>query len=68
LGAVQAGQAVPLTTIVNDLKVRGAGEVIDAQLVRAGNFLLYAVKVLSADGRVATEYYYARTGRPVEVK
>jgi hypothetical protein len=67
LGALQAGKAVPLTTIVNDLKTRGAGEIIDAQLVTSGSFLLYAVKVLSSDGKVATEYYYARTGRRVEV-
>jgi uncharacterized membrane protein YkoI len=65
---VQAGQAVPLTTILGDLKARGAGEIIDAQLIRAQGFLLYAVKVLSGDGKVATEYYYARTGRRVEVK
>jgi uncharacterized membrane protein YkoI len=67
LGAVQAGQAVPLTTIVDDLQLRGAGEVIDAQLITANGFLLYAVKVLSTNGKVATEYYYARTGRRVEV-
>jgi hypothetical protein len=59
---------VPLTAIVEDLRARGSGEIIDAQLVWAGKFLLYAVKVISEAGLVSTEYYYARTGRRVEVR
>ncbi len=62
---MQAGRAVPLTTIVDELNTRAAGEMIDAQLMTANGFLLYAVKVLSDSGRVSTEYYYARTGRRV---
>jgi uncharacterized membrane protein YkoI len=53
--------------IVDDLQVRALGEIIDAQLVTANGFLLYEVKVLSTEGRVSTKYYYARTGRQVEV-
>lgn len=68
LGAVQSGRAVPLTTIVTDIQGRGAGQVIDAQLVQSEQFLLYAIKVLSDAGRVTTEYYYARTGQRVEVR
>ena len=62
LEAVEAGRAVSLSTILPDLRTRTGGEVINAQLQQAGAFLLYAVTVLTPEGRVATEYYYARSG------
>ena len=62
LEAVEAGRAVSLSTILPDLRTRTGGEVINAQLQQTGAFLLYAVTVLTPEGRVATEYYYARSG------
>ena len=66
LAAVEAGKAVPLSTILPDLRARTGGEVIDANLQQVGSFLLYAVTVLTPAGKVSTEYYYARSGRYVE--
>lgn len=65
LRAVQSGEAVPLAHIAESLRESDAGEVIDAKLVQSGQFLLYQLKVLSADGRVTNQLYYARSGQPV---
>ncbi|MHA6692709.1 PepSY domain-containing protein [Devosia sp. A449] len=62
LAAVEARRAVSLSTILPDIRTRTGGEVINAQLQQAGKFLLYAVTVLTPTGKVATEYYYARSG------
>ncbi|MHA6732135.1 PepSY domain-containing protein [Devosia sp. A369] len=66
LAAVEAGRAVSLSTILPDIRSRTGGEVINAQLQQVGAFLLYAVTVLTPAGKVATEYYYARSGLHVE--
>jgi uncharacterized membrane protein YkoI len=66
LDAVELGRAVSLSAILPDVRARTGGEIINAQLQQAGSFLLYAVTVLAPDGKVTTEYYYARSGRHVE--
>ncbi|QMV01927.1 hypothetical protein GHV40_10755 [Devosia sp. D6-9] len=64
LDAVKAGRVVSLSSLVPDLEQRsGGGELIDAELRKVDGFLVYAVKVLAADGRVTTDYYYAQSGR-----
>lgn len=65
LDAVKSGKAVPLETIVGDVKQKGDGEVLDAHQVTARGFLLYEIKVLEPDGKVTNLYYYARSGQPV---
>jgi hypothetical protein len=65
LAAVEAGKAVELATILPDVRSRTGGEVINAQLQQAGDFLIYAVTVLTPSGQVLTERYYARSGVPV---
>lgn len=65
LRAVQSGEAVPLARIAEELRKADAGEVIAAQLVQSGEFLLYQLKVLSPNGRVTTQFYYARSGQPM---
>lgn len=62
LAAVEAGRAVELAAILPDVRSRTGGEVIDAQLQQVGEFLLYAVTVLTPSGQVLTEHYYARSG------
>ena len=62
LAAVEAGRAVSLSTILPDVRSRTGGEVINAQLQQVRGFLVYAVKVLTPEGKVTTEYYYARSG------
>lgn len=66
LQAVESGEVVPLRNILPDLTERTGGEVINAHLVWDGNRLLYAVKVITPQGKVETEYYLARTGAHVE--
>jgi hypothetical protein len=66
LEAVEAGRAVSLSRILPDLRARTGGEVIDAQLQQVGSFLVYAIKILTPEGKVTTEFYYARSGLPVE--
>lgn len=62
LAAVEAGRAVELETILPDVRSRTGGEVINAQLQQVGEFLIYAVTVLTPAGQVLTEHYYARSG------
>ena len=66
LKAVKAGQAVPLQSILPDARARTGGEVINAQLQLVDGSLLYTIKVLTPDGKVMAEYYYARSGLHVE--
>lgn len=66
LQAVEAGRAVPLEKILPDLRERTGGEIIDARLQKVGTFLIYVTTVLTPDGKVLTERYYARTGLHVE--
>jgi hypothetical protein len=49
-----------------DVRSRTGGDVIDAQLQQVGAFLIYAVTVLTPQGQVLTEHYYARSGVHVE--
>lgn len=65
LSAVEGGSAVSLQSILPDLRSRTGGEIINAKLQRVDGFLLYAITVLSPDGKVSTEYYYARSGQHV---
>lgn len=62
LAAVESGRAVPLESLLADVRSRTGGEVIEANLQRVRGFLIYAVTVLTPAGRVSTEYYYARSG------
>jgi hypothetical protein len=62
LAAVEAGRAVELETLLPDVRSRTGGEVINAQLQQVGEFLIYAVTVLTPSGQVLTEHYYARSG------
>ncbi|WEJ56897.1 hypothetical protein [Devosia sp. FJ2-5-3] len=61
--AVNAGQAVSLTSLMPDLQARTTGKLIDAELLNVRGFLVYAIKVLRDTGQVTTEYYYAQSGR-----
>lgn len=61
--AVSTGKAVSLASLLPDLQERAGGEIIDAELIRVQNILVYVVKVLRLNGRVTQEYYYAQSGR-----
>ena len=66
LQAVKAGEAVPLQSLLPDVRARTGGEIINAQLQQVGGSLLYTIKVLTPDGKVMAEYYHARSGLHVE--
>ena len=66
LAAVESGSAIPLETLLPDVRTRTGGEVIDAKLQRSQGALLYAVTVLTPAGKVIREYYYARSGLHLE--
>ena len=55
-----------LEAILPDLRERTGGEIIDAQLQRVGDSLIYVATVLTPEGKVITERYDARTGLHVE--
>ena len=63
--AVESRQALPLAKIVTIAQSQTTGRVIDAQLVRIDDVLLYRLTLLDESGRSWREYYYARTGNPV---
>lgn len=68
LAIVKAGQAVSLGSLLPNVQERTGGEIIDAQLVRAEQSLIYVVKVMTPDGRVGIEYYNARSGTHIEAR
>jgi hypothetical protein len=68
LSMVRSGQAVSLSSLLPGVQARSGGQIIDAQLVRTPRILIYAVKVLTPDGHVGTEYYNARSGAYIEVR
>jgi uncharacterized membrane protein YkoI len=59
---------VSLSSLLQGVQARSGGQIIDAQLVRTPRILIYAVKVLTPDGHVGTEYYNARSGAYIEVR
>lgn len=68
LAIVKSGQAVSLASLLPNVQERTGGKIIDAQLVRTARTLIYAVKVLTPDGRVGIEYFNARSGTHIEVQ
>jgi hypothetical protein len=64
LAAVRNGKAQPLGALLPRIERRYGGEVIDAALQRAGRRLVYALKILSPEGRVFIIAVDAVTGRP----
>ena len=63
LEAVESRQAAPLSELAKIVRERDGGEIVDANLVSTGQFLIYAIKVLARDGALSIQYYYARSGR-----
>ena len=66
LEAMQTGTAVPLQSILPDVESRTGGQIINAHLREVDGALLYAVTVLTPEGKVTTEYYHAQSGLHVE--
>jgi len=67
--AVQAGEILPLSTVLDRVRRQVKGRVLDAR-VRGGGSRpwLYLVKMLSPDNRVVVVTADARTGRVLNVQ
>ncbi len=60
--AVRAGQALPLGQILGQVMATCPGRFLDAGLRRGGSGLVYVIKILRPDGRVAKLVVDARSG------
>ncbi len=67
--AVQAGEILPLSTVLDRVRRQVPGRVLDAR-VRGGGSRpwLYLVKMLSPDNRVVVVTADARTGRVLNIR
>jgi len=63
LEAVQARQAAPLAELAEIVRRRDGGQIVDANLLRVDDILVYAIKVLDQNSQFTVQYYYARSGR-----
>jgi hypothetical protein len=64
LKAVRDRRALPLNDLLKGVARNYRGEVIDVQLIRHDNTLLYQVKMLDGRGRVSVVYFNAANGSP----
>ncbi|MCP8887379.1 PepSY domain-containing protein [Devosia ureilytica] len=65
LAVVRTRQALPLSDLAEIVRQRNGGEIVDAELLRVGQMLVYAIKMLDRDDRLSVQYFYARSGRPL---
>ncbi len=63
LAMVQTQQALPLSDLAAIVRQRSGAEMIDAELLKVGQMLVYAIKVIDPAQRLSVQYYYARSGR-----
>lgn len=66
--AVQAGEVVPLRTILDNVARDCPGDVIETELEERHGMLVYEIKLISAEGRVMKAIYDARDGSLLKVK
>ena len=59
--AVQAGQVLPLRTVLERLEREHPGQVLEVELEHDGERWLYEIKLLQADGRLLKLLLDART-------
>lgn len=60
--ALEAGDVLPLATLLARSGVEDTGRLIEVELEREHGRLVYELKVLTQQGRVIESYYDARTG------
>lgn len=66
--AVQAGEVVPLRTILDNVARDFPGDVIETELEEAHGAFIYEIKLISPEGRVMKLIYDARDGSLIKVK
>ena len=60
---VRTKRALPLTDLTEIVRQRSGAEMVDAELLRIDQMLIYGIKVIDPAGRLSVQYYYARSGR-----
>jgi hypothetical protein len=63
LALVQTHRALPLSELAEIVQQRSGAEMVDAELLRVGQMLIYAIKVIDEAERLSVQYYYASSGR-----
>lgn len=66
--AVQAGEVLPLPTLLQELQRTHPGQVLELELERDGGRWIYEVKLLQAKGRLLKLELDAGTGQVLRVK
>lgn len=66
--AVQAGQVLPLRTVLERLEREHPGQVLEVELEHDGERWLYEIKLLQADGRLFKLLLDARTAEVLRSK
>ena len=66
--AVRTGEILPLSRILNRLEREFVGQVVEIELEREEDVIVYEIELLSPNGHVIELYYDARTGVLVGVE
>lgn len=68
LQAVQSGQVLPLTTVLERLGREHPGQVLEVELEQGGGLWIYEIKLLTADGQLMKLKLDARTAEVLRMK
>lgn len=66
--AVQAGEVLPLASVLERLKRTHPGQVLEVELEWEGGRWVYEIKLLRADGQLSKLELDARTAQVIEIK
>ncbi len=66
--AVEAGQVLPLKTILDRAEKEQPGQLLEAELEHEHGRLVYELKLLTPEGRVVELLFDAATGEPLAEK
>ena len=68
LQAVQSGQVLPLTTVLERLGREHPGQVLEVELEQGDGLWIYEIKLLTADGQLMKLKLDARTAEVLRMK
>jgi len=66
--ALQAGQVLPLKTILDKANAQFPGDLIEAELEEERGRMVYELKLISPEGNVVKLHYDARDGSLISAK
>jgi len=65
---LDAGEILPLEVILKNVRQRIAGKVLEVELEKEDNEIVYEIEILSSDGIIHEVYVDARTGKLLSAK